>query len=826
MRRDTTLPWEQFTLTYGFIASDAGTVESISSVAVGESHASAVARLGGNAIHSGVTTTASREEQLQLFQRIFSKLHANVSTDPESLRRFYMHLQTTTPECGGEQSTVSAGRTVENNSVQEHHQHHQHGSDGLCDGSSPNGTASVTVVSQGKTHYEGDSSLWCFFRSVRLAFADETSPHEDNDGEAVGVDPSLLNSKDTALRSISDIDSGVRRDNHSSHVEHRVRHRLENCRSSSAPPQDVVEFLTTTFFQLAQTNYFCVHPEIFSRKLKAFYEGTHEFESHNPLSSRRSIEFLSVLFMVLAIGSQFAEVGDVDSGQMSMSDDDFINREVLKGDLTSPYNLSRIKIPTPAQNPGWRFYEVSRRLLPDIVSSSSMASIQVCLLQGIYLPSTTSRDAGYNLLGLALRMAINMGLHRHFVSESIHPDIRELRNRLWWSIYVADRLYSIEMGRPLAINDAEINAPYPVDVSGWTDIHGRPRKVDGLVSLARICRILGKIVDTVYCKPASEKGATIRPHDLQLLKDELGDWKKSLPANIKLENFTTRYEAHLALTYEQSIILLSRSCLHCAVATCRPANSLEASATRFLRQQAQECVNAAVSSIRIMGALKDLSLLCRFSFHDSLYCSSALYVLIFASRKLEGSVSVPQSSIVQGIHILLELAKGSEAAALSLRGITQALASSPSPRNPNAGQTTNSGLRNTASSISGEHGRSAWKAWKRAMTDSQSHGRVSSTKNPMLWNEPMAGSRVPGFGLTPASDQPMQAEVSRYPYNPHHETNGDFNGGESMEPLPLQVDDDVDTMIDISNLAPFWVPEHPDFDNVGRGLGSALELDF
>jgi hypothetical protein len=72
----------------------------------------------------------------------------------------------------------------------------------------------------------------------------------------------------------------------------------------------------------------------------------------------------------------------------------------------------------------------------------------------------------------------------------------------------------------------------------------------------------------------------------------------------------------------------------------------------------------------------------------------------------------------------------------------------------------------------------------------------------------------------------MQAEVSRYPYNPHHETNGDFNGGEGMEPLPLQVDDDVDTMIDISNLAPFWVPEHPDFDNVGRGLGSALELDF
>ncbi|CAI6092315.1 unnamed protein product [Clonostachys chloroleuca] len=48
-----------------------------------------------------------------------------------------------------------------------------------------------------------------------------------------------------------------------------------------------------------------------------------------------------------------------------------------------------------------------------------------------------------------------------------------------------------------------------------------------------------------------------------------------------------------------------------------------------------------------------------------------------------------------------------------------------------------------------------------------------------------------------SSNQPRQAEVSRYPYNPHHETTEDFNDDEDMEPLTLQVDDDVDTMIDI-----------------------------
>lgn len=129
-----------------------------------------------------------------------------------------------------------------------------------------------------------------------------------------------------------------------------------------------------------------------------------------------------------------------------------------------------------------------------------------------------------------------------------------------------------------------------------------------------------------------------------------------------------------------------------------------------------------------MGALRDLSLY-RFSFHDPLYCSSALYVLIFASRKLAGSVSVPQNSIVQGIRIFLELPTGSEAAAFSLRGITQAL--TRNPRNPNLGHANNSILQNKADIISGERGQSARKAWKRAITDFQSHGRGSSAKNLM-----------------------------------------------------------------------------------------------
>lgn len=168
MRRDTTLPWRRVhadTRLHRYRCRDCRKhklrcsgrepcercSETGRQCQYGLDTQASESRRHTTSVRSEVATTASHVEQLQLFQRIFSKLHANVSTDPESLRRFYMHLQSTTPEYGGEQSTASAGRTVENSSVQEHHQHHQHGSDSLCDGSSPNRTASVTVVSQGKT---------------------------------------------------------------------------------------------------------------------------------------------------------------------------------------------------------------------------------------------------------------------------------------------------------------------------------------------------------------------------------------------------------------------------------------------------------------------------------------------------------------------------------------------------------------------------------------------------------------------------------------------------------------------------------------------------
>lgn len=475
---------------------------------------------------------------------------------------------------------------------------------------------------------------------------------------------------------------------------------------AALPPRDVVDFLVTTFFRSAQANQFYIHPEIFYRKLNALYNGTDEFDMQKASESKRSSEFICLMFMVFAIGSQFAEVETPDEDPTG---NNHLDQSPIFGPAdagSSTLDFSRLVIPKPSQSPGWRFYEISRRLLPDVVVSSSMTSVQVCVLQGIFLPSTESRDAGYNLLGLALRMAVNMGMHRSSGADALHPPVRELRNRLWWSVYVAERIFSVEMGRPLAINDAEIDAPFPVEMPEWRDLTGKTSmNVDGLVAMIRLCRLLGKIVDTVYCKPTSSEGTIISPKVFERLQNEIEQSRKDLPE--RLRSFpgraAARSVAHIFMSYEQATVLLTRSCLNCAAAA-KHAQMLSDEALLFVRHQAQNCVNSAVATVQTMFSLRSRSLLCRFSFHDSLYCTAALYVLLLGKNLDWLPDHVTREPIYRGILVLLDLAKGSEIAADALRYIVRYVQrdkqDSAAPRDDGTDEDARL-----------ERGRRAWKAW-------------------------------------------------------------------------------------------------------------------
>lgn len=87
------------------------------------------------------------------------------------------------------------------------------------------------------------------------------------------------------------------------------------------------------------------------------------------------------------------------------------------------------------------FYERSRQTFAyDILDCTSLPVLQMVLLHGVYLQSTTGVSRCWNMIGVATRMAQSLGLHSEQLYERQKTKYaREMGRRLWHSCLVLDR---------------------------------------------------------------------------------------------------------------------------------------------------------------------------------------------------------------------------------------------------------------------------------------------------------------------------------------------------------------------------------------------------
>jgi hypothetical protein len=63
------------------------------------------------------------------------------------------------------------------------------------------------------------------------------------------------------------------------------------------------------------------------------------------------------------------------------------------------------------------------------------------------------------LCGLASAMAIEMRIHR--AGDSNDPIQAEVRSRLWWNLFILEKMISCETGKPILLRAEETDCPYP-----------------------------------------------------------------------------------------------------------------------------------------------------------------------------------------------------------------------------------------------------------------------------------------------------------------------------------------------------------------------------
>ncbi|ORY02807.1 hypothetical protein K493DRAFT_254641 [Basidiobolus meristosporus CBS 931.73] len=176
------------------------------------------------------------------------------------------------------------------------------------------------------------------------------------------------------------------------------------------------------------------------------------------------------------------------------------------------------------------FFLRTKAYLDQEYHSSSIPVIQALFLM------TFSPTSGWLFLGMAIRMAQDLGLHRNIESQSMDPIEREDRRLLWWCCVVMDRFQSSALGKPMSISETDFDTKLPLEIASSQPIFTNlPNSVVSLryfTHLIRLTSIIGRIMKEVYGvdSPPNATGKI-----LWTLNTEIRDWEATLPAEFKYD---------------------------------------------------------------------------------------------------------------------------------------------------------------------------------------------------------------------------------------------------------------------------------------------------
>lgn len=109
-----------------------------------------------------------------------------------------------------------------------------------------------------------------------------------------------------------------------------------------------------------------------------------------------------------------------------------------------------------------RYYQRCRTFLVAELENPTITTLQCQLLCTSYLYSRMLHNTADSTCAHAVRTAYILGLHMDPPGSLSRPQ-RELRKRIWWSLYVLEAKISLKLGRPFLIHGSANTCPLPSD---------------------------------------------------------------------------------------------------------------------------------------------------------------------------------------------------------------------------------------------------------------------------------------------------------------------------------------------------------------------------
>lgn len=163
----------------------------------------------------------------------------------------------------------------------------------------------------------------------------------------------------------------------------------------------------------------------------------------------------------------------------------------------------------------------------------------------LFLQSSAKLSTCYSYIGIALRSALRLGLHRS-VTANFNPIERELRRRIFWVIRKMDVYVSTLLGLPQMLSDEDIDQQYPmaidsefISVDGITPMPSdRTPLIAGANAHTALSNIMMKVVRYIYPVKHAKRSITDQHYmvshaKIRDIERDLQNWMEDLPSALR-----------------------------------------------------------------------------------------------------------------------------------------------------------------------------------------------------------------------------------------------------------------------------------------------------
>ncbi|KAH8812618.1 fungal-specific transcription factor domain-containing protein [Xylogone sp. PMI_703] len=298
---------------------------------------------------------------------------------------------------------------------------------------------------------------------------------------------------------------------------------------AALPPKADATRLTDFYWAHSHTLYPIIYKNEFMKVLWRIYEDPQDPHAQSPL-------WLFRIWMIFAIGSTaYSSVSLVDESESVI----FFNRAMT-------------------------YFEGA-------LGCGDMAALEALMLQVSYSFFNRIGPNTWFLVGVAARMAIGMGLHAASTYQNLPVNVSEHRKRLFFSLYMMDRVVSLALGRPFAMRDDDI------DVEPFADADDENIKPDKIIPqdplqpssisvplhILALRKIASEIGERVY---STNKTRNLLPEQRdQIIQDihkKLIEWRRNMPFPLPDSQsrvphmitswFDLNYYTHVTMLYRPS----------------------------------------------------------------------------------------------------------------------------------------------------------------------------------------------------------------------------------------------------------------------------------